>query len=363
MVRPLDSQDLQDYAAFDMRYQGAGVERAALSTLPVVDLAQFVKGTPRQRLAVAEQIRQACIDIGFFYLLGHGLSQSEIDLVHGMGLKFFALPLDEKMKTRTDNSSVRQGYIRTGGVNPDAAALDAADAKERFGMGREIFAGEPLQGRYSAGNSQWPDDTVLPGFEALMKSHLQKRVEIGQQLVQAFAMSLELPETYFDRAFRYPGCSLFFNFYSPLSPEARARNKWGFSPHTDYGAFTLLTQDALGGLQVRNAAGQWIEVPPLEGSLVVNIADMFAMWTNDVFTSSLHRAINLTDQPRISLAFFFHPNGMEMIECLHTCKTAGNPERYPPLRAEQHMRRMVEQMNLTGRPGISERTAERLAGS
>lgn len=140
----------------------ADARRGAVTHLPVVDLAEFQAGSASRRSEIARSIRQNCVDIGFFYLVGHGIAQSEFDEAHVLGHRFFELPLEEKMKTHTSNSSVTQGYIRTGGVNPSASDLEKADAKERYGMGREVYPGEPAEGGYSAGRSQWPGDAVLP---------------------------------------------------------------------------------------------------------------------------------------------------------------------------------------------------------
>jgi len=87
-------------------------------------------------------------------------------------------------------------------------------------------------------------------------------------------------------------------------PPEPADKLWGFSPHTDYGSFTILHQDSIGGLQAQNAAGQWIDVPPVSGSLVINVGDMLMRWTNDTYVSTLHRVMNLSTKARLSISFF-----------------------------------------------------------
>jgi isopenicillin N synthase-like dioxygenase len=201
---------------------------------------------------------------------------------------------------------------------------------------------------------------VLPGFAPLLKGHIARRVALAQALARAFALSLDLPEDHFDRMFARLGCVLMFNWYPPLPREDFAKSRWSFSPHTDYGAFTLLTQDALGGLEVRNTAGEWIAVPPTPDDFVVNLGDMFAMWTNDLYMSSLHRVIHFGPESRLSAAMFTYPHGSTTIECLPTCTGPGNPPRYPPVVARDYDSAMVAQANRTGRPAISARTAERL---
>src|SRR5690349_6830371 len=72
----------------------------AAAQVPVIDFAPFLAGTPAGKRAVAAQIRDACEGTGFFYLAGHGVPQAAIDAVFAASRRFFALPLDERMKVR-----------------------------------------------------------------------------------------------------------------------------------------------------------------------------------------------------------------------------------------------------------------------
>ena len=317
-------------------------------------------GSRSERARVAEAIRRACIDIGFFYNTGHGMMDAELDGALQWGRRFFAAAIGDKMLLRAGSGAGALGYYP---LSLDGSADEygkAADIKERFSASRELIAGEPEHGRYSAGQSKWPDATVLPGFADFFKSHIEKRMRLTRGLAQAFALSLDLPQSYFDAAFAFMGCVLMFNYYPKLERDSPEPTRWNFSPHTDYGAFTILLQDALGGLQVRNAAGQWIDAPPVPGTFVVNIGDMFAMWTNHLYVSTLHRVMNFNDTLRLSLAFFTYPHGSTEISCLETCAGPANPPRYEPVLAEDYNDRLVAQAHRTGRPGLAQRTIDRL---
>ena len=342
-------------------HRGLAPARKSLTRLPVIDLAPFVWGGDADaRRAVAKALREACIDIGFFYLAGHGIPQSEFDDIVATGHRFFALPLAEKVRLHSNNSAARLGYRPLGGPNPNPEQVP--DIKERFHMAREVLPGEPLDGQRDAGLSQWPEESVLPGFTALMRAHIEARCEVARQLARAFALSLELPESHFDDMYRYPGGSVVLNYYPPIDPANARDAQWSFSPHADYNAFTLLYQDALGGLQVMNAAGAWIDVPFVPGTLVVNIGDLFQAWTNDLYTSTLHRVYNKSGAARISVPHFASPNGAALIECLPTCTGPGNPPRYQPMRAEDFVKAMLAEAYRTGLPALGAKTAERLRG-
>jgi isopenicillin N synthase-like dioxygenase len=363
----VDNSDVALYEAYDNRYvrceQRFGVERRAIEKVPCIDLSPFVReGALADRRAVAAQIREACIDIGFFYLTGHDIPAAEIDEVVTQGKRFFTQSLDEKMKVHASKSPTNRGFMQTGGLNPGASANKTPDIKERYLMSREPLPGEDDIG-YSVGKSQWPDASAAPGFEDFMKRHMRNRVMLLQRLVRAFALSLDLPEDYFDATHARPGGVLALNFYPHIEGAQLARTQWSFSPHTDYGGITLLTQDDVGGLQARNAAGDWIDIPPREGAFVINIGDLFAMWTNDLYASNLHRAMNMSGASRLSAAFFTSPNGSTIIGCLPTCEGPANPPRYAPVRAADYNTALIKQAHSTGRPGISTETAKRLKGS
>jgi isopenicillin N synthase-like dioxygenase len=87
----------------------------------------------------------------------------------------------------------------------------------------------------------------------------------------------------------------------------------GVGGHCDGGSFTILWQDTLGGLEVRNKSGDWVGVPPIEGTFVINIANLLQRWTNGRFSSTEHRVINRYGKDRYSIAFFVYPSNSTII--------------------------------------------------
>jgi isopenicillin N synthase-like dioxygenase len=325
------------------------VEREAVQTIPTIDLSCFLRdSTTSVRQQTAERLRKACIDVGFFYLTGHQLPAGELDEMVVQARRFFALPTATKLRYRSTEVG-GNGFVQVGGLAGQSAT--AADVKERFIMARATSRGD---------GSHWPDETTLPGFTSFMKAHIEKRTWLAKALAKAFALSLRLPEHYFDDDYRDMGCNVIINYYPPLNAEQIKANQWSFAAHTDYGSFTLLSQDSLGGLQVRNSEGMWIDVPPLDNAFVVNLGDLMARWTNDLYTSTLHRALNVANVARISIPFFVYPSNTSVIKTLPTCDNVDHPSKYPPVMAGDYMRELVVQADRTGRAGISEKTAERL---
>jgi isopenicillin N synthase-like dioxygenase len=361
MVETIKDDDVALYADFDNRARRAAVKalRRSVKTIPVIDFGAYtVDAGPKARAVVARALRDTCLDTGFFYLVGHGITQSEFDTAHAWGLKFFELPRAVKATLDKSTHPARQGWMPVGGMNPDANPDKDADQKETFVLPRDYLPGEVQGENPAVGRGNWPDPALLPGFQEFIRAHIMKRAAVGHRLCRALALSLDLPEDYLDEPHRYPNTSLTYNYYPALDPDAVGRTQWGISPHTDYGSFTLLSQDALGGLEIRDATDQWIDVPPLAGAFVVNIGDLFSRWTNGLYRSSLHRASNFNagGGARVSLPLFFNPDPKARIECLPTCQGPGNPPKYEPVEAGPYVRALLEQSYRTGRPGVAQRT-------
>jgi isopenicillin N synthase-like dioxygenase len=330
-------------------------ERKVLTALPVIDVSPFVTGgSAAERQKVAGEIRRACIDIGFFYITGHGVASAELEKSLDFSRRFFSLPLERKMTVSAKLNPANMGFVQTGGLNPQANAN--ADQKERLFLSRELEPGEAPEPGFPAGMSQWPAEDLVPGFNDFVRTQIKKRLVLARDLARAFSLSLGLPEDYLRDLHSHPGIITAFNFYPPTVGTAQ----WGFAPHTDYGSFTILVQDDLGGLQARNAGGEWIDVPPIPGTFVVNVGDLLARWTNDVYVSTLHRAINLHSIARHSISFFVYGNNRAEVRCLETCHSDDHPIRYEPVLAGKYVTDLLAQAHRTGRAGLSAETAKRL---
>jgi len=357
MAETVSDDAVKTFADFDNRQRVENVleNRHSAKSIPIIDFSAYTDdGLLADRKKVADALHAACTDTGFFYLENHGISAAELDLAHDWGRVFFEQPRETKAAC---------GYSPVGGRTPNPVIDKDADQKETFSVARPLLPGEVDHPSRTMGRSHWPDPALMPGFREFLEAHVVKRIRIAQKLCRALALSLDLPEAYLDEAHRYPNGSVTYNYYFPLDPTKIGRTQWGISPHTDYGSFSLLSQDELGGLEVRDASGEWIDLPPKRGLFVVNIADLMARWTNGIYVSSLHRASNFnpTNRARISLPLFFNPFYETIIECLPTCQGPGRPAKYAPVQAGPYVRSLVEQSQRIGRPGImKEMASERL---
>jgi len=123
----------------------------------------------------------------------------------------------------------------------------------------------------------------------------------------------------------------------PPQHENPSDGQFGAAAHTDYGTITVLWQDDVGGLQVRNRDGDWIDAPPIEGTFVINIGDMLERWSNNLFVSTPHRVVNASGRERYSIPVFYDPDYDVTVECLPNCSSNDNPQRHDPINAGEYI--------------------------
>src|SRR5450432_401367 len=134
-------------------------ERVPLNQIPVIDFAAFLKGSPAERRKVALKIGEACRNIGFFYLTGHGIARSMVDEVFAESKRFFALPVEKKKEIAIEKSACHRGWFSLGGENLDPKQqVEAGDFKEGIKIGRDLPLDHPLvqAGTPLHGPDQWP---------------------------------------------------------------------------------------------------------------------------------------------------------------------------------------------------------------
>jgi isopenicillin N synthase-like dioxygenase len=296
-----------------------------MSGLPIIDIAGA--GGARALGGVLEEI-------GFAYVVGHGVPQAVIDAAFGASRAFHASTADQK-RSLAINQWHRgfMGLATSTVVTSSVARATRPNLSESLMIMHDVATdevGPPLQGP-----NRWPE--WLPGFRSAIDDYRAEVERVARAVIRLIAEALDLPATALDRHFTKATTFLRLLRYPPHPVEA-ANDEFGSAPHTDYGIITLLAQDDSGGLQVRARSGGWIDAEPLPGAFVLNVADMLARWTNDRFVSTPHRVINnRTGRDRYSLPYFFDTDMAALIECLPTCAGPGNPPRYPPVRYSDYL--------------------------
>lgn len=296
--------------------------------IPTIDIAALGSNDEAVRRRVAHTIGAACEDTGFFTVTNHGVHSSTVRDAFREARRLFRRPLAEKMMHRWDDLHPNRGYEPDGSQTLDPAA--EPDRKEAWSFSSEdqIGAGHPMHGP-----NRWPP---LEGFKTPIQRYHASVMGLAEQLLRAMALSLDLDESAFAEHHRDPICTLRLLHYPARAPDA-SELSFGAGTHTDWGALSLLAQDDAGSLEVLDRSGRWIEVPPVEGSFVVNVGDLLALWTNDRYASTPHRVRGVVGRDRYSIACFFDLDPDTTIETLPTCVTADRPARYTPTTPGEHL--------------------------
>ena len=307
--------------------------------IPVIDLSGAgTPGSPRTA-EVARALREACTTSGFFYLVGHGVPDEQVRAQFELTRQLFELPPERREALSVRHSPSMRGFETLGEQTLDAEARP--DMKESFYCGMAYPDDHPYvrAGYQGYGHNQWPAE--LPQAPALCEAYIQTMLALCRRLMQLLAVSLDLDEHHFDGSDANPLVTLRMLRYPPHPADADERS-FGAGAHTDWGAITVLAQDAHGGLEVRMPDGQWVAATPLAGSFVINLGDMIPRWTNDLYHSNPHRVRNLHSggQARYSIPFFYDPDYLTRIEPLPGTVPDGTAPRHEPCTAGEHLRDM-----------------------
>ncbi|MFT4122749.1 MAG: 2-oxoglutarate and iron-dependent oxygenase domain-containing protein [Microbacteriaceae bacterium] len=271
-------------------------------TLPVLDLSDLDAGEAAAA-SFRERLLEVTHDVGFFYLVGHGITTALMAELIAVSRRFFALPEAQKLAIENLHSPQFRGYTRTGGELTNGRV----DWREQidFGIDRAEVpraAGVPDYWRLE-GPNVWPPQ--LPELRDVADRWQDSLAAVAGRLMRAWAVSLGQREDVFDAAFESPFIQSKIVRYPGESDEGQ---KQGVGAHRDGGVLTLLyIEPGKGGLQVEHE-GEWIDAPAVDGAFVVNIGEMLELATGGYLKATLHRVISpRRGQDRISVPFFYNP--------------------------------------------------------
>ena len=296
--------------------------------IPVIDLGPYLAGAPGGIDRTAEELRFALTEIGFYFIVNHGVPSRQIHEVFHQVARFHAQPLEKKLEIKLDKHNV--GYLPMRGDTLRTSTVEIvtkANLNEAFFVARDLPSDHPdvLADRRFRSANRWPSD--LPGFRKVIVDYCHTMEELARKLVRLYARALGLPAEYFDQPFKEPQYKLRMTHYPHQADPPD--DEFGIAPHTDTSFLTLLAPNDVPGLSIRTQSGKWISAPAIPDAFLVNGGQLLQRWTNDYFLATPHRAVNRSGGERYALAFFFDSNIDWPVAAVPTCITPDKPPKYP----------------------------------
>lgn len=313
---------------------------SADDVIPVLDLGPWRAGETDAADRLADQLRDAQENVGFYVIVNHGVAKARIDTTFEAAQRFHALPLEVKLALKANEHNI--GYLPMKGSTTRSSRVHVntkPNLNEALFIKRDLPPDDPevLEGkRYKAPN-QWPDEALLPGFRADVVAYCDAMEALALSLLPLYARALKLAPTWFDAGFTKPMYTLRMTHYPPVPEPAVEDNQFAIAPHTDSGFLTLLAQSDIPGLAIRLPSGEWIEPPLIPGSYIVNTGDLAHRWTNERFLSTPHRVVHSTPVDRYAIPFFFDCSYDHVMECIPTCTGPDTPPKYAPTTYPEYM--------------------------
>ncbi len=310
--------------------------------IPVVDLDQYLHGTPARQAAFVQELGHAFEEVGFVSVTNHGIPDDLIADLYRLVQAFFALEEQQKRKYEVPGLAGQRGYTSFG--KEHAKGFDAPDLKEFFQYGQTVSDGDSIAKEYPTNVSVTDiarfDETLLNAYRHFEKS--------GGALLSAIAEYLGLDQNYFDPHLHNGNSILRCIHYPPITHEPKSAIR--AEQHEDINLITLLVGASADGLQILNKQGEWVGVTSLPNQIVVNVGDMLQRLTNNMLKSTTHRVVNppreMWHTSRFSMPFFLHPRSEMSLACLDRCIDETHPKAYADITAGEYLEERLREIGL-----------------
>ena len=279
--------------------------------IPKIDISELINNGFRSSKSnkIIKNIEKACMDSGFFTIVGHGISLKLTNSILNISERFFNLPTKEKLKIAAKkwnkkNSNIYRGYFPS-----------FVNGKEGLDLGDPVLE-DTMTNLLSRNKFEYLN--LKEVFDnrsiTIIRKYFENLFNLSEILFKAIIKSFHADTKIFDKCFTRPKTltTLRFNYYhnqnKPIEVSSEDGEKLGCETHVDSGIMTILYQSKKGGLQVQNRKNlKWYTVPYNKNAFIVNSGLALQLLTNDKFKATNHRVI-FDQKKRISIPFFFEPN-------------------------------------------------------
>ena len=293
-------------------------------TIPIIDFSIFNEEQPSSVARLAEQIERACVEVGFFALSNSGIEARAIRDIFTYSQSFFDLPLENKNGSAYTDAKANFGYQGLG--MEKLTPYGMPDLKESLTMRNLLNNLDSLP--------------LSDELNAICADFYRAAMQKAYDIMKIFAFILDVESDFFIA--RHKGTSTTLRMLHYPCVANSKPDQYGAGEHTDYGMMTLLFQNDVGGLEVKDSLGRWQTVPAYPDNIVINCGDLLQRWTNNRFLSTQHRVTpNFSLRSRYSIALFVDPDADVVVDCLPSCVSREHPAVYPQTNAGEFIQKKI----------------------
>ena len=279
--------------------------------IPTINISSLIKNnfnTTRSQQTI-KKIEKACIEVGFFQVVGHGINIKKINDVCKIGNKFFNSSKANKNKLapkkwNKKNKNLYRGYFP-----------NTVNGKEGLDLGDLQIKPNDIK-KYKSSYIEYLDLTKSLSVSSIknLSNYFDDIYALSEILfkgiIKLYKKDIKISNHAFSRLKTLS--TLRFNYYpnqtKPVEISKQDGVALGCETHVDSGVFTVLYQDKKGGLQVQNRKNKkWYDVPFNKKALVVNTGKALEYLSKGKFKATNHRVL-WNKSKRLSIPFFFEPS-------------------------------------------------------
>lgn len=305
-----------------------------MNKIRVVDIAKIgldvEKAATEDLEKVGKELSEAFKEIGFVFVKNHGVEESIINRARQSSKEYFKLDPSIKMcNEKGAGENVYQGWVKPGKeiFDQDEKGLIASlELRESYDM--NDFSSSGI----------FPDEEI-PSFRPSLTRLVNSARSLTFRILKCLSVSLGQDEDFLGDMHKLQDAMKFRTLYYPPIPESLVYKEGlvRLGQHSDYDTCTLLFQDDLGGLEVKNAAGDWVSAKPVPGTVLINIGDFLEMLTSGSWPATHHRVVVPKEEwrkttCRQSMVMFVDPDPQVVFQPL-----AGPHQKYPPVVAGEYL--------------------------
>ncbi|KAL4180313.1 hypothetical protein AMTRI_Chr13g124690 [Amborella trichopoda] len=293
-----------------------------LEDVPVIDLSPLQTPNSHDLADIVAQVHISLKEWGFFVVVNHGVAPGLWPEVIRVMSEFSKLSFEEKRKVAR-NPNMPWGYNESDHTNNIRDWAEVFD----FMLNKELSIPaslEPDCQETSTLHNQWPENPA--DFRKVCEEFTQAASKLMCQLLELIALSLGLPADRFNRYLENHMNYSRINYF-PICPTPEL--VLGKGAHKDHAILTLLTTNEVSGLELkRKSDGEWLRLRPIPDSVVVIMAGVLQVWSNDEYECIVHRVVVNSENERFSMVTVASPSYHVMVKPIEELVTEENPSKF-----------------------------------